>query len=308
MDAWLHGNAESLAMALAGASAILLVVVVILLVLWLRAARGRRRERLARTEAERERLEVQISMQEQLGRLRIVRELHEVAVHSISLVISQAEGARYAAGADPAAAARSASAIADTARTTRADLRRVMRIVQDGKAEAFELPQLTTVADLIEVMRESGLAINFVEAGERFELKEGAELAIIRIVQEALDNALRYGGEGTNVTVSFTWTASGLQVLVDDDGVRSEARRQGLDPNQVAQQRTYTFEDDLNALTQVVVGPGITEMRERAGLFGGILKAYSVPGVGFSVSAVFPALRYDNGVHGVNLETTSPAE
>jgi len=27
-----------------------------------------------------------------------------------------------------------------------------------------------------------------------------------------------------------------------------------------------------------------------------------VPGVGFSVSAVFPALRYDNGVHGVKLE------
>jgi hypothetical protein len=42
-------------------------------------------------------------------------------------------------------------------------------------------------------------------------------------------------------------------------------------------------------------------MRERAELFGGILSARTVPGVGFSVSAVFPALRYHNGVHGVNL-------
>jgi hypothetical protein len=42
-------------------------------------------------------------------------------------------------------------------------------------------------------------------------------------------------------------------------------------------------------------------MRERVALFGGVFNAYSVPGVGFSVSAVFPSLRYDNGVHGVNL-------
>ena len=43
-------------------------------------------------------------------------------------------------------------------------------------------------------------------------------------------------------------------------------------------------------------------MRERAELFGGILNAYAVPGVGFSIAAIFPALRYDNGVHGVKLE------
>jgi hypothetical protein len=43
-------------------------------------------------------------------------------------------------------------------------------------------------------------------------------------------------------------------------------------------------------------------MRERAALFGGMLNAYSVPGVGFSISAVFPALKYHNGVHGVNLD------
>jgi hypothetical protein len=84
--------------------------------------------------------------------------------------------------------------------------------------------------------------------------------------------------------------------------VRSEARRQGLDPDEVAQKRTYTFQDDLNALTEVVVGPGMTEMRERASLFRGVFNAHLLPGVGFSVSAVFPSLRYDNGVHSVNLD------
>jgi hypothetical protein len=46
----------------------------------------------------------------------------------------------------------------------------------------------------------------------------------------------------------------------------------------------------------------MTEMRERTELFGGVFNAYTVPGVGFSISAIFPALRYHNGVHGVKLE------
>ena len=90
-------------------------------------------------------------------------------------------------------------------------------------------------------------------------------------------------------------------MLIDDDGVRSAARRAGLDPNEVAQRRSYTVRDDVDGLTEVASGPGITEMRKRAELFGGVLNANSVPGVGFSVSAVFPTLRYHNGVHGVNL-------
>ncbi|MHB1171876.1 MAG: sensor histidine kinase [Lacisediminihabitans sp.] len=301
MDPWLQENSQFLVVTLAAASAVLLVFTFLFLILWLRASRGRRNQHFDRVEAEDERVDLEIALQEQLGRLRIVRELHEVAVHSVSVIISQADGARYAATADPSAAVRSAAVIAETARGTLADLRRVMTVVRAGEADASPQPRLKTARDLFRTMRDAGLEITFVETGDRFELKKGAELAVFRILQEALSNALKYGGEGTEVKVSFTWTEEGLQVLVDDDGVRAEARRQGLDPNEVAQQRSYTFEEDLNALTEVVTGPGMTEMRGRAELFGGIFHAYSVPGVGFSVSAVFPALRYDNGVHGVNL-------
>jgi len=301
VDVWLEENAVWLSRALAGLSVVLLLLALVFLVLWARSSRRRRRADAARFEAQRERLETESLLQEEVGRLRIIRELHEVAVHSVSVIISQADGARYSGDRDPGAAVRSAGVIADTARATLADLRRVMTVVRSGEAEAAPQPRLTMVRDLVKVMREAGLVIELVDSGDRFDLREGAELAIFRILQEALSNALKYGGEGTEVRVSFTWTGQGLQLLVDDDGVRAAARREGLDPNEVAQKRGYTLDDDLNALTEVVSGPGITEMRERAELFGGLLKAYSVPGVGFSVSAVFPALKYDNGVHGVNL-------
>lgn len=280
---------------------IFLVVTIILLTLWMRSRSKLRFETAERINAERDRLDVDVELQEQLGRLRIVRELHELAVHSVSVIIDQAEGAQYAAETDPTAAVRSAAVIADSARSTLADLRRVMTVVGGGEAVAASIPQFQTTQDLFAVMGDSGLTMSVVEMGERFEIRPGAELAIFRILQESLSNALTYGGVGTSVKVTSTWTEEGLQLLVDDDGIATAARRNGLDPTQSAQSRTYTFEDDLHALTAVIVGPGISEMRERAALFGGILNAYTVPGVGFSVSAVFPALRYNNGVHGVNL-------
>jgi signal transduction histidine kinase len=301
VDDWLTANWQVLLMALAGSSAVLLVLTVLFLVLWLLARRRRRTQLFAAVEADDARIDVEISLQKQLSRLRIIREFHELAVHSVSVIISQADGARYAAATDPTVAARSAVTIAETARGTLADLRRVMTVVREGEADASPQPRLRTARDLLKTMRDAGLEVTFVETGDRFDLPDGAELAVFRILQEALSNALKYGGDGTAVKVSFTWTEEGLQLLVDDDGVRSAARRQGLDPNEVSQQRSYTFDDDLNALTGVVSGPGMTEMRERAELFGGIFNAYPVPGVGFSVSAIFPALRYDNGVHGVNL-------
>jgi signal transduction histidine kinase len=162
-------------------------------------------------------------------------------------------------------------------------------------------PSLHSARDLFRVMRDAGLDVTFSEAGERFELRPGAELAVFRILQGSLENALTHGGTGTAVSVAFSWTDDGLQVSVDDDGIRSAARRAGLSPAEVDQATQYTIDDDLRALTERFEGAGLTEMRERAALFGGILNANTVPGVGFSVSAVFPALRFHNGVHGVDL-------
>ncbi len=289
-------------MLFAALSAVLLVLAIVFLLLWIRAARARRRQHFARVDAERDNLDLEATLQEQLGKLKIVRELHEVAIHSVSTIVSQADGAHYAAMTDAGAAVRAAATIAETARTTLADLRRVMTIV--GGNTALDQPPEPTIdmtRELFEVMRDAGLEIELVEHGQPFELQEGPKLAVFRIVQEALSNALKYGGTGTRVKVTSTWTDEGLQVVIDDDGVRAAARREGLDPDKLAQSRTYTFQDDLDALTEVVVGPGMSEMRERASLYRGILTANLLPGVGFAVSAVFPSIRYDNGVHGVNL-------
>ena len=290
---------DVLTVVLAGVAGALVVVGIVLLVLWRRALRAAARNEFDRTAAERERIDLELTLAEQTSRLRIVRELHELVVHSVSVIISNADGARYAAATDPGVAARSAAVIADAARTTLADLRRVMALSREGEAAAGPQPRLATVRDLFKVMRDAGLVVEFRETGERIDLKQGAELAIYRILQEALANALAHGGEGTEALVAFAWNDEGLEVVISDDGARAAARREGIDPDEAARERAVSHDDDLAALTQSPTGRGLTEMRERAELYGGMLNAVVTPGVGFTVTAIFP--RGHNGIEGVKL-------
>lgn len=283
------------------AAGVLAVLAVVFLVLWLRSSAKLRRSRRELADDDSEFARLELSVADQSGRLRIIRELHDLAVHRVSAMIAQADGARYAGASDPTAAVRAASAIAETGRATLADMRRVMTLVRESEAEALPQPRLKSTRELLKVMRDAGLQVQFEETGEPYDLNSGAELAVYRILQEALSNCLRYGGDGTEVRVAFTWTANGLAVRVDDNGFRNVVLRRGLGPDETAEELAYTVEEDLKALTQEITGRGITEMRARAQLFGGTVTANEVPGVGFSIAATFPTIRFHNGVHGVDL-------
>ncbi len=279
------------------ASIVLAALTVLLLVLWLRS----RRNAVNQSAAEQQRIDLELSLAEQQGRLGIIRELQDGAVLSIARLITAAEAARYTAESDPSSAVRAATALTEDGRVALADMRRVLTIVREGESVAAPRPGLQSAQDLFRVMRDAGLVVGFDESGERFPLKPGAELAIFRILQSALANSLKHGGPGTEAKISFTWTQDGLQLQIDDDGIRAAARRTSSDDKEFAERTRYTIDDDLKALSESISGAGITQMRERAELFGGVFNAGTVPGVGFSVSAIFPSLRFHNGIHGVNL-------
>ncbi len=279
------------------ASIVLAVLSALLLVLWLRA----RRVAVNQSTAEQLRIDLELSLAEQQGRLGIIRELQDVAVLAVSRLVTGAEAARYAAERDPSSAVRAATALAEDGRGALADMRRVLTIVREGESIATAQPGLQSATDLFRVMRDAGLVVGFTESGVRFPLKPGAELAIFRILQSSLANSLKHGGSGTEVKIAFTWTQDGLKLQVEDDGIRAAARRSSVDAGEFAARTSYTIDDDLKALSESISGAGITQMRERAELFGGVFNAGTVPGVGFSVSAIFPSLRFHNGVHGVNL-------
>jgi len=241
-----------------------------------------------------EKSELEVKLVEQADRMRLISDVHDAAAATLTSLISQAEGAKFTAVSDPQVASRAAEAIADSARAVLNDLRRVVNVSRDGAQEVANLPSLVSIHDLFEAMNESGITVKFEESGTPFGITPSAELAIFRILQESLNNTRAHGGPGTTVKVGMSWSAQGLHVRVDDDGTR--ARRRFMSPDDAG----YTIEDDAAALVEILSGRGMKEMQTRIEAFGGVFSAHRVPGVGFSVSAAFPTLKFHNGIHGVN--------
>jgi signal transduction histidine kinase len=182
------------------------------------------------------------------------------------------------------------------------DMRRVVNVARDGVTEVDDRPSLTSMHDLFEAMSESGIVVKYEESGSPFALAPSAELALFRIVQEGLNNSRTHGGPGTTVRVGMAWTKQGLQLRLDDDGIRAKRR---FSADEAA---GYTVQDDQKALVEALSGRGLQEMKTRTETFGGVFSAHRIPGVGFSVSAAFPTLRFHNGIHGVNMRSVDSSE
>jgi len=200
-------------------------------------------------------------------RNRIARDMHDVVAHSLAVVVAQADGARYARAANPEAVDDALTAISTTAREALADVRLLLGQLRHSEGNGPQ-PALADLDRLLDQMRASGLDVVFTEKGESRSFGTGAQLAVYRIVQEALTNALRHGDLAKPVTVDFEWTSTTVEISIAN---------------------TIT-----GAVPAVSLGHGLAGMRERAALVGGSLRA--VPeGPRFVVTASVPTTSSNTG-------------
>jgi signal transduction histidine kinase len=230
-------------------------------------------------------LALSIELAEQSKRFEIARDINENVVQKLSSVITNAEGGLYVSKANPEAGVRALEKILVSAKSAHSELRRLFDMINRGTATSSTLPTLEDLESLAIAMRETGLDVEVSNFGSEFELDESAELAIYRIIYEALQNVKQHNPLGTKATVEILWLESGLQVMIKDNGVEV-VRRATLGPNGLP--LPYDADQDLDTLLEKVSGPGLTAMRERAESFGGSLEVQRVVGVGFTVSAMFP--------------------
>lgn len=239
-----------------------------------------------RAVADREQARLNLEIAEQNERFLIARDINEIIIQRVAAVISQAEGGLYAAKADPSSATRSLENLAGSARSAHTELRRLYDMLNKTHSVTAAPPGINELEQLVVAYREFGYSVNLRHEGKRFELDEGAELAIHRIVYEALENIRVHVPSGASISIDFSWVEPGLQVLVKDNGIEFRNRQLVA----LGEDTAYGVEEDLRALTQPVVGASISAMRERAALYGGTIEATRVPGVGFTVSAIFADL------------------
>jgi signal transduction histidine kinase len=199
-------------------------------------------------------------------RRRIARELHDVVAHTLSVMVVQAGAARRTLDRDATRSVEALDTVEATGRAALGELRRLLGFVGDGSAPLEPQPTTADLDALVARARAAGMPVEHRVEGERGELPAGAEVAVYRIVQEALTNAFKHAGPGARASVTLRWTPGRLEVEVRDDGGRA--------PGPVSLPSG---------------GHGLVGMRERVGLYGGAVDVGPAPEGGFVVRAVLPA-------------------
>lgn len=199
-----------------------------------------------------------------LERGELARELHDTVAHHVSAIAIQAQAGRAVAAADPSAALEALAVIEAEASRTLYEMRTMVRVLRDGDpvdAESVEYGPQRGISDLDELTRMSPL-VQLHRAGDLEGLSQPVEVAVYRICQESVTNAIRHALNATRVGVEVTGDAGVVRLRVHDDG---EAARPSTN-----------------------VGYGLLGMAERAKLLGGAFQAGPDPAGGWTVEATLP--------------------
>jgi signal transduction histidine kinase len=192
-------------------------------------------------------------------RNRIARELHDVIAHTLTVSLLHVTSARLAVEYDPGDAAR---ALAEAERLCRESLAEVRMAVgmlrdRDDAGRMAPLPGVDGLPALVKRFRSAGADVTLTVDGGTGRLAATTGLAVYRIVQEALTNAIKYA-PGVPTAVRLSIGANAVEVIVDS----------------AAAPGTGT-------------GLGVLSMRERAESVGGSCEA-GPGGRGWLVRATLP--------------------
>ena len=223
------------------------------------------RSRRLRREHEEELTDWAAERAAQSERLRIARELHDLASHGLGLITLRAASARRVGS--PEGALERERALADieqAARDATIELRRMLTVLRTpGEGEAPLRPAQTfeDLAAITEAAERSGVAATLTTGGLA-DVSAGTQVTVADIVREALANTARHAGP-VPAQVTVTRHRGAVVVTVDDDGAAP-----GWEPTPGS-------------------GHGLTGLRERVAALGGQMEA-GKHGGGFRVRAWLP--------------------
>jgi signal transduction histidine kinase len=203
------------------------------------------RDRAQRLERERDASSALAAAEE---RARIAREMHDSVAHHLTVIVALSDGALRAVTRSPDEACDAIRDVSGTARQALAETRRLLGVLRAGSGQESRqpLPSLADLDDLVARVRAAGLPVRYERTGVAADLPAGVQLAVFRLVQEALTNTMKHAGPRASAAVRLQVSAGEVRVDVEDDGTGGSAG-----PG--------------------AAGGGMTGMRERIKAFGGEL-------------------------------------
>jgi signal transduction histidine kinase len=199
-------------------------------------------------------------------RRRIARELHDVVAHHISVMNVLVGAARTTMSLDPARAEEVLATTEQTAREAMAEMRQLLAVLRaDDEDEPTPQARTAQLPTLVARTCEAGLPTQLRVTGDSRPLPAAADLAVYRIVQEALTNTRKHT-QGASAQVRLSYQDGAVEVEVLDDG-GTAGHGTALSPGG---------------------GYGLSGMAERVALCGGALQAGPRERGGFRVHARLP--------------------
>lgn len=175
----------------------------------------RHKRKLAREELIRTKQEEQFLREKQLNeqKLSISRELHDNIGSQITYLISSIDNMSYI-DEENLVLSNQLRDLSDFGRNTMQELRSTIWAMnaEDGNIELL----LTRIESLRSKIPLKLQINNDLPSG--YPLKSTELLNIFRIIQEALQNALKYA-QAKSITISFSKTSDGLKLEITDDGI-----------------------------------------------------------------------------------------
>lgn len=205
-------------------------------------------------------------------RTRIARELHDVVAHGMSVIQVQASTARYRIPDLPAGAASEFDDIASAARSSLAEMRRLLGVLrtEDQVAELAPQQGIADIPALVDSVRRAGVEVAMSLSPPPVDAPASLQITAYRIIQEALSNAVRHA-PGSPVEVE-------LRASDTDVTIRVHNGRADGPPDAAA----------ITTERPPVPGHGLRGMKERVALLAGTLVAGPDPAGGWTVTAVLP--------------------
>ena len=159
-------------------------------------------------------------------RARIARDMHDIVAHTLSIIIVQADGGRYAATKDISLAKKTMHIIKNEAERAVHDMRRLLEALTDAPSAQLDFNHIPSLIEQAKIASPNNIFWHTVDGiNSSNKLNKDAQTVAYRVVQESLTNIRKHAGNGIKINIHEQWNEKGLTLKITNEVHKIEANQ-----------------------------------------------------------------------------------